>query len=112
MQLIDSSLKDSDTVFLYFDKKPSDGNYSKTFDFSKLMHNVGGEVYTYESFKNLYDNDRHVQSLVTDFNEDGIIIGDDAKADDLESSAGAAGKAKVKAAAKRATSRSIKSKKL
>jgi hypothetical protein len=72
----------------------------------QIMQNIGGEAFSYESFKEVYDTVPGVKDIVKDFNEEGITIatqegGDDAPAprDD--------GGANVTASAKRAAKKGL-----
>jgi len=72
----------------------------------RIMQNVGGESFSYEGFKQMYDATPALKELVKDFNEDGITIatsegGDEAPADQD------GGEANVTAAPKRAAKRGL-----
>ena len=61
-------------LFLHFSKpKPDDiRSDARNIDLNKLMANVGGEQFDYETFKAAYDTDNRVKSMVRNFSEKGI----------------------------------------
>tara|TARA_B110000503_G_scaffold117004_1_gene176579 strand:+ start:7315 stop:7656 length:342 start_codon:yes stop_codon:yes gene_type:complete len=63
-------------AFLHF-KKPVPGSLSKeslNIDINKVMQNMGGEAFTYETFKNAYDTDPRIKEMVKNFSEVGIQL--------------------------------------
>lgn len=72
----------------------------------RIMQNVGGESFSYEGFKQMYDSTPALKELIKDFNEDGITIATTDQADGDASQADQGDtRANVTAAAKRATNR-------
>ena len=63
-------------VFLHFTKPSQDKMKPDTMniDFNSVMANIGGESFTYESFKTAYDSDPRIKQYVKDFSEDGITV--------------------------------------
>jgi len=63
-------------VFLHFSVPAKENLKPDTMnvDFNKIMSNIGGESFTYESFKTAYDTDPRIKEYVKDFNEDGITV--------------------------------------
>jgi hypothetical protein len=63
-------------AFLFFEKPlPEDrkeGNIN--IDLNKVMQNMGGEAFTYGTFKNAYDSDPRVKEMCKNFSEDGIQL--------------------------------------
>tara|TARA_R110000803_G_scaffold52688_1_gene108429 strand:- start:130 stop:426 length:297 start_codon:yes stop_codon:yes gene_type:complete len=59
---------------LHFDKpNPQDIKQGvKNLDLNKLMQNVDGESFNYESFTNAYETDPQVKTMVRNFNKRGI----------------------------------------
>jgi len=64
-----------DKLFLHFNKpQPNDiRSDSKNIDLNKLMQNVGGEQFDYETFKAAYDTDARVKTMIANFSEKGIV---------------------------------------
>jgi len=63
------------SLFLHFNSKPKPEalkDNELNLDLNKIMQNVDGEQFDYQSFKNIYDTDPRVKALVHNFNEDGI----------------------------------------
>lgn len=102
-------------AFLYFDNK-SISNYKNhiLFDFNEIMRNVGGEEYSYESFKELCNNDSAINELVDEYNKDGIILNQSEEPEKKKdkSDTEKPRKKAVSNAAKRAAKKSINSEKL
>lgn len=75
----------------------------------QIMQNLGGESFTYEEFKQLYDSVPGIKDIVKNFDENGLTIdtkeGSDTDAPTTTSADN--GDANVAAAAKRATSKSM-----
>jgi hypothetical protein len=63
-------------VFLHFSTPSKDKLKPDTMnvDFNKIMANIGGEAFTYESFKTAYDSDPRIKQYVKDFSEEGISV--------------------------------------
>jgi len=45
---------------------------ARNIDLNKLMQNVGGEQFGYDTFKAAYDTDARVKSMIANFSEKGI----------------------------------------
>ena len=62
-------------IFLHFTKpQPNDiRSASKNINLNKLMQNVGGEQFDYETFKAAYDTDNRVKTMIANFSEKGIV---------------------------------------
>ena len=73
----------------------------------RIMQNVGGESFSYDGFKQMYDATPALQDLVKDFNEQGITIATDEANDDTSQANQDDGEANVTAAAKRAAKRGL-----
>ena len=73
----------------------------------RIMQNVGGESFSYDGFKQMYDATPALKELVKDFNEDGITIATDEGGDDASQATQDGGEANVTAAAKRAAKRGL-----
>jgi hypothetical protein len=74
----------------------------------QLMQNIGGESFTYEEFKQMYDSVPGIKDIVKNFDENGLTI--DTKEggeDDAPTTSADNGDANVAAAAKRATNKSM-----
>lgn len=72
------------------------------------MQNIGGESFTYEEFKQMYDSVPGIKDIVKNFDENGLTI--DTKEggeDDAPTTSADNGDANVAAAAKRATNKSM-----
>jgi hypothetical protein len=63
-------------AFLFFEKpvKGAAPEGSVNVDLNKVMQNMGGEAFTYESFKNAYDSDPRIKKMVKNFSEAGINL--------------------------------------
>lgn len=89
-------------AFLHFEK-PSKDQIKPDYlnlDLNKIMQNVGGEQFHYDSFKALYDTDPRVKEMISNFSEDGIEL----KSDNAETTPQAdADGGEVEKMAKRAT---------
>ena len=72
--LIGQADQNGDKLFLHFDKpQPNDiRTDSRNLDLNKIMQNVGGEQFDYETFKAAYDTDARVKTMVANFSEKGI----------------------------------------
>lgn len=73
----------------------------------RIMQNVGGESFSYDGFKQMYDATPGLQDLVKDFNEDGITIATDEGGDEASQANQDGGEANVTAAAKRAAKKGL-----
>lgn len=63
-------------AFLHFDK-PTQENIKQgsiNIDLNKVMQNMGGEAFVYDTFKNAYDSDARVKEMVKNFSEAGIEL--------------------------------------
>lgn len=103
-------------VFVYFSKKDKGdkGSEYKKYNFNKLMSNIGGEVYSYESFKELYDSSEVLQNIIDDLDETGIVFNssdeefdNDDNDKEEDNSVGDNNRKSVTNAAKRATKKRI-----
>lgn len=67
----------------------SDSKYAKQhlsyFALSNLMKNLGYGAIRFEDFSRLYDENPAIQSLVADFNRDGITLGTEKDIQDVGS---------------------------
>jgi len=92
-------------VFLHFNtpKKENLKPDTMNVDFNKIMANIGGESFTYESFKTAYDTDPRIKEYVKDFNEDGITVKTIEDTDSTAPTSPEQGGDKVSAMAQRAT---------
>jgi len=63
-------------VFLHFNNPaPEDiKEGSMNLDLNKIMQNMGGEAFSYQSFKTAYDTDPRVKEMVKNFSEAGIDL--------------------------------------
>jgi len=63
-------------AFLHFKKPlPQDIKQgSVNIDLNKVMENMGGEAFVYETFKNAYDSDPRIKEMVKNFSEAGIEL--------------------------------------
>jgi hypothetical protein len=61
-------------LFLHFSKPTGEDlrTDARNIDLNKLMQNVGGEQFDYETFKAAYDTDARVKSMIRNFSEKGI----------------------------------------
>lgn len=90
-------------AFLHFEK-PKNENVKQgsiNIDLNKVMQNLGGEAFSYESFKNAFDSDPRVKEMVKNFSEAGIEL--KTKEDTGSSMGGAQGADTVSKMAQRAT---------
>jgi hypothetical protein len=71
------------TILQHLKDKIGDGSKVPMDAISALMRNVGYN-FTYDDFKNLFDNNQDVKSFVSNFNEKEITLG---KSDDTEPAA-------------------------
>lgn len=77
------------------------------------MHNVGGELYDYDSFKTLCKSSKIIDSLVDEYTETGIFLNKEreeskAKDKDIDDAAEKAREKKISTAAKRAAKKALK----
>ena len=78
IQVLKTVIADADAkgnaVFLHFQKPQEDQIRSDmtNINLNKLMANVGGEAFDFETFKAAYDSDSRVKGLIQNFNEKGI----------------------------------------
>ena len=72
--LIGQADQNGDKLFLHFEKpQPNDiRTDARNLDLNKIMQNVGGEQFDYETFKAAYDTDNRVKSMIANFSEKGI----------------------------------------
>ena len=72
--LISQADQKGEKLFLHFsDPRPEDfKDDAKNIDLNKLMANVGGEQFDYETFKAAYDTDNRVKTMIRNFSEKGI----------------------------------------
>ena len=72
--LIGQADQNGDKLFLHFDTPlPNDiRTDARNLDLNKIMQNVGGEQFDYETFKAAYDTDARVKTMVANFSEKGI----------------------------------------
>lgn len=63
-------------AFLHFSKPKSADikQDSMNIDLNKIMQNMGGEAFTYETFKNAYDSDSRVKEMIKNFSEKGAEL--------------------------------------
>lgn len=63
-------------AFLHFSKpKRNDIKQgAKNFDLNKLMQNVGSEQFDFGTFKNAYDTDDRVKTMVKNFDKVGVEV--------------------------------------
>lgn len=63
-------------AFLHFEKPKSENvkQDSINIDLNKVMQNLGGEAFSYDSFKNAFDSDPRVKEMVKNFSEAGIEL--------------------------------------
>jgi len=61
-------------LFLHFSQPKGEDLRSdaRNIDLNKLMQNVGGEQFGYDTFKAAYDTDARVKSMIANFSEKGI----------------------------------------
>ena len=73
--IISAADQKGESLFLHFDKPmPNDiRSDARNIDLNKLMQNVGGEQFDYETFKAAYDTDVRVKTMVANFSEKGIV---------------------------------------
>ena len=92
-------------VFLHFSKPTPDKvkQDSMNVDFNAVMANIGGESFTFESFKTAYDSDPRIKQYVKDFNEDGITVKTKEDTDDAAPTSPGDGNDEVGQMAQRAT---------
>lgn len=74
----------------------------KNLDLNRIMQNMGGEAFAYDSFKSAYDSDPQVKDLVEKFDEDGITLKTQESSPEIGAS-NAGGDNTVSQMAKRAT---------
>ena len=92
-------------VFLHFEK-PTKENIkqdSMNIDLNKVMQNMGGEAFVYDTFKNAYDSDPRIKEMVKDFSEAGITLKTKEDADKSAATTPDDGSNTVSAMAKSAT---------
>lgn len=73
--LISSADRKGTPLFLHFQKPKSKDAIkqgAKNLNLNKIMQNVGGEQFDYETFKAAYDTDNRVKSMIANFSEKGI----------------------------------------
>ena len=63
-------------AFLFFEKpvKGAAPEGSVNIDLNKVMQNMGGEAFNYETFKIAFDSDPRIKKLVKNFSEAGINL--------------------------------------
>jgi len=63
-------------AFLHFDKPRTEDvkKDSINIDLNKVMQNMGGEAFVYDTFKNAYDSDARIKEMVKNFSEAGIEL--------------------------------------
>lgn len=63
-------------AFLHFNKPKSQDvkQDAINIDLNKVMQNMGGEAFVYDTFKNAYDSDPRVKEMVKNFSEAGIEL--------------------------------------
>lgn len=63
-------------AFLFFEKpvKGAAPEGSVNVDLNKVMQNMGGEAFTYETFKVAFDSDPRIKKMVKNFSEAGINL--------------------------------------
>lgn len=61
---------------LYFEQPtPQEMNQGAiNLDLNKIMQNMGGEAFVYDTFKSAYDSDQRVKSMVKNFNSKTIEL--------------------------------------
>ena len=78
LQVLKTVIADADAkgnaVFLHFQEPQEDQIRSDmtNINLNKLMANIGGEAFDFETFKSAYDNDSRIKDLIQNFNEKGI----------------------------------------
>ena len=72
--LISQADQRGERLFLHFaEPKASElQDDAKNIDLNRLMANVGGEQFDYETFKAAYDTDNRVKTMIRNFSEKGI----------------------------------------
>lgn len=72
--LISQADQRGEKLFLHFaEPKASElQDDAKNIDLNRLMANVGGEQFDYETFKAAYDTDNRVKTMIRNFSEKGI----------------------------------------
>lgn len=84
--LISTADNNNTNLFLHFNspvKKEDIKSDAKNLDLNKIMQNVEGEQFDYESFKNMYDNDPRLKAMIHNFNNVGIEPKTAAQRDDI-----------------------------
>jgi len=63
-------------AFLHFEKPTPDKikKDSVNIDLNKVMENMGGEAFVYDTFKVAYDSDPRIKEMVKNFSGDGIEL--------------------------------------
>lgn len=63
-------------VFLHFSNPSAEDirEGSLNLDLNRIMQNMGGEAFSYQSFKTAYDTDPRVKEMVKNFSESGIEL--------------------------------------
>lgn len=78
VQVLRTVIGDADqkgiSVFLHFDKPKKEDirQGSKNLDLNKLMQNVGGEQFDYDTFVAAYETDPRIKTMVKNYNKTGI----------------------------------------
>jgi len=72
-------------VFLHFETPERENIKSDhvNYDLNKIMQNMGGEAFSYGTFKAAYDTDPRVKNMINNFSEDGAELKTDAESDDI-----------------------------
>jgi hypothetical protein len=91
-------------AFLHFEKPTSDKIKadSLNIDLNKVMENMGGEAFVYDTFKLAYDSDPRIKEMVKNFSGAGIELKTKEDAGDAATTS-ADGSNKVSQMAKSAT---------
>ena len=63
-------------AFLHFEKPKTENikQDSINIDLNKVMQNMGGEAFVYDTFKNAYDSDPRIKEMVNNFSAAGIEL--------------------------------------
>lgn len=65
------------------DANLKDRSATMTFDeLNQTMKNIGKQQFDYRTFKAAYDSDQRIQSMVANFNKEGLALNTDVEADE------------------------------
>ena len=74
--VIDAADQKDRSVFLHFER-PTKSELvpdSMNIDLNKLMQNIGGEQFDYETFRAAFETDPRVKTMVSDYNAQGVTL--------------------------------------